>query len=152
MALVIKWIIIPKLSKDWTNVPSLEFLHTTIHVMNMKILILTLLRLNKNLLQFKLLGVHPKPNRAYALKVSNLHFSFTHCAPKWTSRGPEELHNQGLSIVSWMVSCKWHCCCILWAYLSPILFIFSSLQFSMLCNGIFSWANICILIDGWIWG
>ncbi len=55
MALVMRWIIIPKLSKDWTSVPGLESLHTTIHVKNMKILILTLLRLNKNLLQFKLL-------------------------------------------------------------------------------------------------
>ncbi len=55
MALVMRWIIIPKLSKDWTSVPGLEFLHTTIHVKKLKILILTLLRLNKNLLQFKLL-------------------------------------------------------------------------------------------------
>jgi hypothetical protein len=41
---------IPKQLKDWINVPNLELLHTTIRVKNMKILILTLLRLNKHLL------------------------------------------------------------------------------------------------------
>jgi hypothetical protein len=41
---------IPKLLEDWINVPNLELLHTIIRVKNMKILILTLLRLNKHLL------------------------------------------------------------------------------------------------------
>jgi hypothetical protein len=41
---------IPKMSEDWTSVPNWEVLHTTIHVKIMKILILTLLRLNKHLL------------------------------------------------------------------------------------------------------
>ncbi len=100
ITLIMKWIIIQKLLVDWTNMHDLELFNTTIHVKSMKILILTLLRLNKHLLQFKLLWRASKTNQNIC--IQSLEFAPFLC-PLCTLANKPKI--QGVSYQSRLAHC-----------------------------------------------